>query len=162
MWFCMICRVAIRVVKGGLEAEDPRSDDEDEMEVEDELEEDIETEYYYNDKLTQASQLPLATHTKIPVSSSNFGSRNPSPNPNLVSTTTFEASSEAPLEEEVGVESINFKNRRIRSPSRLPVSSKSGGQRAGGKKSSSSGVHIPGGIARKELLDRIGCERPIE
>jgi acyl-CoA-dependent ceramide synthase len=40
MWFAMICRVAIRVLKGG-EADDVRSDDEEEADEEDELDEKI-------------------------------------------------------------------------------------------------------------------------
>lgn len=123
MWFFLICRVAIGVIRGGREADDPRSDDEDGDE-EDEYEDEEEgTEQHH----------PLIFDKK--------------PNPNI---------SLAPLEEEVGVESIyNLKSRRRSSSWAKRHHNYS-------KSPSSSGVHIPGNIARKELLDRIGCDKPID
>jgi very-long-chain ceramide synthase len=53
-----------------------------------------------------------------------------------------------PLEEEVGVESLNFKEWEARS---------------GGKTtSSSSGLSLPGHSEYKELLNRVGCEKQID
>ncbi|CAI6308651.1 unnamed protein product [Periconia digitata] len=52
-----------------------------------------------------------------------------------------------PVEQEVGVESLTFSKRRERS------SRSSGSSRA-------SGISIPGHVDRKELLGRIGCDKP--
>lgn len=53
----------------------------------------------------------------------------------------------APVEQEVGVEALTFSKRRERS------SRSSGSSRA-------SGISIPGHVDRKELLGRIGCDKP--
>ncbi|KAI0841333.1 longevity assurance proteins LAG1/LAC1 [Hypoxylon sp. FL0890] len=95
MWFVLIIRVAIRVLKGD-NADDVRSDEEDEVEVEEESE-----------------------HEKLQM-----------------------------LEEEVGVESINFEVWK---------------RRTGVKEASrSSALALPGHSDRKELLNRIGCEKQID
>lgn len=96
-WFCMIIKVAARVIRGD-GADDTRSDDEG-MEEEEEEEE-------------------------------------------------FEYEEAQPLEEEVGVESIDLK----------------GWERRTGVKrgASSSGVSLPGHSDRKELLGRIGCEKQVD
>lgn len=92
VWFTMIVRVAMKVLRGD-GAEDSRSDDEGEEEEE---------EFIY----------------------------------------------EEALEEEVGVEDIDFKNWERRT----------GVKRQG----ASSGVSLPGHSDRKELLGRIGCEKQVE
>jgi len=105
LWFAMILRVAIRVLRGG-DADDVRSDDEGEEELE-----------FEDDHLS-----------------------------------TFEAVEEVallPYEEEVGVESINLKG-RISNASRYKKGA-----------STSSGVSLPGHSDRKELLGRIGCDKPV-
>ncbi|KAI6089143.1 longevity assurance proteins LAG1/LAC1 [Hypoxylon rubiginosum] len=94
-WFCMIIKVALRVLKGD-GADDTRSDDEAEEEEEEE----------------------------------------------------FEYEEAQPLEEEVGVESIDLKGWERRS-----------GVKRG---ASSSGVSLPGHSDRKELLGRIGCEKQMD
>ncbi|KAF2807258.1 longevity assurance proteins LAG1/LAC1 [Mytilinidion resinicola] len=60
-----------------------------------------------------------------------------------------------PLEEEVGVESLTFVRRN--SPGVLNYKRSSAG-RGGGNRS--SGISIPGHGDRKELLGRIGCDKP--
>jgi acyl-CoA-dependent ceramide synthase len=60
----------------------------------------------------------------------------------------FEYEEPQPFEEEVGVEDINFKSWE---------------RRTGGKTGASpSGVRLSGNSARKELLNRIGCEQQID
>lgn len=114
MWFWMIIKVAIRVLKGG-DADDIRSDDEGE--AEEELGGDDDRE---------------------------FG----------VEVQTEEKKELLPFEEEVGVESINFKGR-------------ANGNGVGGKRyrkgaSSATGVSIAGhSVDRKELLGRIGCDKGV-
>jgi acyl-CoA-dependent ceramide synthase len=103
MWFCLIVKVAVKVLKGG-QADDVRSDDESE-EVE-------ETAPLHLEKLDPIEIMPL--------------------------------------EEEVGVESINLKGRTSSSSKRYKKST-----------SSTSGVTLPGHSDRKELLGRIGCERGV-
>lgn len=103
LWFWLIVRVAVKVIRGG-EPEDPRSDDEDE-------EEDEDTEPVIYEKLEPIEVIPL--------------------------------------EEEVGVESINLKGRTASS------------KRYKKSVSSSSGVTLPGHSDRKELLGRIGCDKGI-
>ena len=51
-----------------------------------------------------------------------------------------------PLEQEVGVEELNLKNWERRTGMKRPASS--------------SGVSLPGHSDRKELLGRIGCDKP--
>lgn len=118
MWFFLICRVAVSVIKGGREANDPRSDDEEELE-----------DAYDEAEIEQQNPLVFAKHATANITL-------------------------APLEEEVGVESINLTSRRR--------SSSWAKRHYNSKSPSSSGVHIPGNIARKELLDRIGCDKPID
>jgi very-long-chain ceramide synthase len=101
MWFWMICRVAAKVLSGG-QAEDTRSDDEDE------------NDYEENEPPTFRKLDPIEV---------------------------------APLEEEVGVESISLKGRTAASKRYKKTSS------------SSSGVMLPGHSDRKELLGRIGCDK---
>jgi acyl-CoA-dependent ceramide synthase len=60
----------------------------------------------------------------------------------------FEYEEAQPLEEEVGVEAIDLKGWERRT----------GVQRA----ASTSGVSLPGHSDRKELLNRIGCEKQID
>lgn len=106
IWFGMIIRVALKVLKGG-EAEDSRSDvegSEEEGDGADECWENIRT---------------------------------------CVESRPFEV---PPLEEEVGVESINLVTHKS-SPSRKF-------RKVG---SAASGVHLPSD--RKELLGRIGCDK---
>ncbi|KAH7316699.1 TLC domain-containing protein [Stachybotrys elegans] len=99
LWFTMIVRVVIKVLRGD-SAEDVRSDDEDEVEEADEVEED----FVYEEA--------------------------------------------QPLEEEVGVESLDLKGWERRSGLK--------------RQASSSGVSLPGHSDRKELLGRIGCEKQVD
>lgn len=93
VWFTMIVRVAMKVLRGD-GAEDSRSDDEEEEEEEE--------EFIY----------------------------------------------EAALEEDVGVEALDFKNWERRSGIK--------------RQANSSGVSLPGHSDRKELLGRIGCEKQVD
>ncbi|TQV97968.1 hypothetical protein V2A60_006326 [Cordyceps javanica] len=93
VWFTMIIRVAVKVLRGD-GAEDSRSDDEDE-------EEEV-AEFVY----------------------------------------------EEALEEDVGVEALDFKSWERRSGIR--------------RQANSSGVSLPGHSDRKELLGRIGCDKQVE
>jgi acyl-CoA-dependent ceramide synthase len=101
MWFWMIVRIAIKVLRGA-EADDIRSDDDD-GEVEEAADNDIEELY---------------------------------------------AEPPPPYEEEVGVESLNLKGR----------TSNASRNRYRKSTSSTSGVSLPD---RKELLGRIGCDKPL-
>lgn len=92
VWFTMIIRVAMKVLRGD-GAEDSRSDDEEEEEEE---------EFIY----------------------------------------------EEALEEDVGVESLDFKSWERRSGIK--------------RQANSSGVSLPGHSDRKELLGRIGCEKQVD
>lgn len=92
MWFALIVRVAIRVIKGS-GAEDVRSDSEMEEEV-------------------------------------------------------VEHARSEPIEQEVGVEGIDLKQWERRT----------GSKRA----TNSTGITLPGHSDRKELLNRIGCEKQID
>ncbi|KAJ6790111.1 hypothetical protein PWT90_05642 [Aphanocladium album] len=94
VWFTMIVRVAMKVLRGD-GAEDSRSDDEEEEEEEEE-------EFIY----------------------------------------------EEALEEDVGVEALDFKSWERRSGIK--------------RQANSSGVSLPGHSDRKELLGRIGCEKQVE
>ena len=60
----------------------------------------------------------------------------------------------APVEEDVGVESLTFTRRT--SPG-IRAFKRSGGRGGGGM---ASGISIPGHGDRKELLGRIGCDKP--
>lgn len=93
IWFTMIVRIAMKVLRGD-GAEDSRSDDE-----EDEEEEELEEEFIY----------------------------------------------EEALEENVGVEALDFKSWERRSGIK--------------RQANSSGVSLPGHSDRKELLGRIGCDK---
>lgn len=109
LWFCMIMKIVIQVVRGN-SADDVRSDDEgDDEEIED-----VKTGYE-------------AQHVQA-----------------------------VPLEEEVGVESLNFSTRRTASASGVAAVRKSKSQRS----TRSSGISIPGHGDHKELLGRIGCDKP--
>lgn len=105
MWFFMIMRVAITVLKGAA-ADDVRSDDEEDEE--DQVDEKI--------------------------------------------IRTIEELGEAPppYEEEVGVESINFKRHSMANTHRKNRKSSS---------SSASGISLP--HDKKELLGRIGCDKGV-
>lgn len=108
MWFGMIIRVALVVLKGG-EAEDSRSDDEDS---------DGEAEIEEKGSWEKIKTCREARPIEVP----------------------------PPLEEVVGVESINILPRKA---SRGRTYRKMG--------STASGVHLPSD--RKELLGRIGCDK---
>lgn len=112
IWFGMIVRVALKVLKGG-EAEDSRSDDEESDEAE-----------------------PNEASKK-----SHFQSV-----PQRNGSTKHESFDLSPLEEEVGVESINLISRN-----------KSPNNRYRKVGSTTSGVHLPSDS--KELLGRIGCDK---
>ena len=106
MWFTMIVKVAVNVLRGG-QADDIRSDDEGDNEEEEEI----------TEKLIHAMEVQIDD---------------------------FEEPQ--PFEEEVGVEAINLKGRTWNT-----------------RKSTShaSGVSLPGHSDRKELLGRIGCDKPV-
>ncbi|KAL8834296.1 MAG: hypothetical protein Q9176_007574 [Flavoplaca citrina] len=112
IWFGMIVRVALKVLKGG-EAEDSRSDDEESDEA-------------------HPNEASEKSHSQ-PGSQRNGSTKHQS----------FESS---PLEEEVGVESIN-----------LILRNKSPNNRYRKVGSTTSGVHLPSDS--KELLGRIGCDK---
>jgi very-long-chain ceramide synthase len=99
MWFWLIVKVALKVVRGG-QADDVRSDDEgeDEEEEHEVFEEELQ-----------------------------------------------------PIEEEVGVESINLKG-RVSNASKTRYTKSA---------SSATGVSLPGHSDRKELLGRIGCDKGV-
>ncbi|KAL8694129.1 MAG: hypothetical protein Q9218_001182 [Villophora microphyllina] len=113
IWFVMIIRVALKVLRGG-EAEDSRSDDE-------------------------ASDEDAEVETKKEEEKVGHGQ-------NGKAYTNLRPIEVPPVEEEVGVESINMiprktsHNRKYRKVS-----------------STASGVHLPSD--RKELLGRIGCDK---
>ncbi len=96
MWFSLIIKVALRVLKGG-SSDDPRSDDEEDVE-------EVEEIVYEEAK---------------------------------------------PLEQEVGVDELNLKNWERRSGVKRPAGA-------------TTSVSLPGHSDRKELLNRIGCEKQIE
>lgn len=110
IWFGMILRVAIKVIKGN-NADDSRSDEEDEeMEADERILESIETA---GENMTEKGYSESARF----------------------------------IEEDVGVNAINFKGRA--SPAR----------RIRKGPASASGVTLPGHSDRKELLGRIGCDK---
>lgn len=120
MWFGMIVRVAVRVLSGA-GADDTRSDDE-EGEDEDIAEgPDDETD----GQGPKSTPKPGADKASVPVQLS------------------------APIEQTVGVDGLNLRQRRSspRYRSRKP------GSHAGG-------LSIAGHSDRKELLGRIGCDKP--
>lgn len=104
VWFSMIVKVAVKVLKGG-QADDTRSEDEEEEEAEEEID-------------------------------SEQGKK-------------IEPKSLQPLEEEVGVESLNLRNRTS-----LATSQKQHQKSSGGSYASGAGM-----ASKKQLLDRIGCEK---
>lgn len=109
LWFYMIVKVVVNVVRGN-SADDVRSDDEgDDEEIED-----VKTGY-------EAQLLPAA-----------------------------------PLEQEVGVESLNFATRKSANANGAAAVRRSKNQRS----TRSSGISIPGHGDHKELLGRIGCDKP--
>lgn len=105
MWFIMIIRVAWNVIKGH-GADDSRSDDEEDADV-DEVDENV----------------PLKAEIPPPVAA-------------------------PPIEQTVGVEGLNL--RRRAGP--MFTSRRGGGP--------TSGISIPGHADKKELLGRIGCDKP--
>lgn len=130
IWFGMICRVAYGVLSGK-GANDTRSDDEGE---DDEEEEEPETEDADAKIIDFAHKEPELTLR------------------------------DQPLEEEVGVEELRFSNVKRASSSHK----KSNGGGSGGassvparrSKGRASGISIPGHGDHKELLGRIGCDKP--
>lgn len=112
LWFYMIVKVVVNVVRGN-SADDVRSDDEgDDEEIEEEMER-VKTGYE-------------AQHAPAP-----------------------------PLEQEVGVEALNFTTRKS-NPNGAASVRRSKNQRS----TRSSGISIPGHGDHKELLGRIGCDKP--
>lgn len=109
LWFYMIIKVVVNVVRGNA-ADDVRSDDEgDDEEIED----------------VKTGHEP--GHVAAP-----------------------------PLEEEVGVESLNFTTRKGSNANGASAVRRSKIQRS----TRSSGISIPGHGDHKELLGRIGCDKP--
>ncbi|TLS21729.1 uncharacterized protein PpBr36_09496 [Pyricularia pennisetigena] len=121
VWLVAIFRVAVKVLRG-TGAEDTRSDDEED-------EEDIEA-----DGMTYQK-----TGATLTDAVAGRGGK----------TTRSDDDNDEPIEEEVGVEDIDFKG---------------WGRRSGIKRqaSSATGVSLPGHSDRKELLGRIGCEKQVE
>lgn len=136
MWFAMICRVAWGVIKGE-GAGDSRSDDEEEDEVEagvdEEVKAPIKSGARHQESKAQAA-VDAATE-KTPVCAAP------------VSMKPIEV--EVPQEEYVGVEELNL--RRRGSPRYAGKSRKS---------AAGSGLAFTGHSDRKELLGRIGCDKP--
>jgi acyl-CoA-dependent ceramide synthase len=108
VWFSMIVRVAINVLRGG-EADDVRSDDEGDAVEEEEI----------HEKLVHAMEDRIE-----------------------------EFDEPQPFEEEVGVEAINLRGRTSNARYRKSANH-------------ASGVSLPGHSDRKELLGRIGCDKPV-
>ena len=107
MWFAMIVKVALNVLRGGV-ADDLRSDDEgdaDEKEIHGRL------IHAMDDRIDEFKE-------------------------------------PQPIEEEVGIEEINLKSRASNARYRKSASH-------------ASGVSLPGHSDRKELLGRIGCDKPV-
>ena len=119
IWFGMVIRVAVRVLRGG-EADDTRSDDEGE---EDETEDPID-----NDEM-----VPKWEKADLEMTPSHHR----------------ENLHELPIEEVVGAEELSFTSHRQSPPRRF--------RKAGGM---ASGVNLHSD--RKELLGRIGCDKPPE
>ncbi|KAI9889583.1 MAG: sphingosine N-acyltransferase lag1 [Vezdaea aestivalis] len=113
MWYWMIVRVAWKILKGQ-NADDSRSDDEDEDEGAEE-----------GEKYVEEARKPLM------MAEGEKFMRIPTP----------------PLEEEVGVEEIDFKGRAASA------------RKARKGQASASGVTLPGHSDKKELLGRIGCDK---
>lgn len=111
MWFATIASIVYKVVRGE-NAEDARSDDEDEGEVEGE--------------------------TTVVINVAKSG-----------------VEFAAPVEQEVGVEAINFTRKSSPSGGVRPYKKQT--RRSSGR---ASGISIPGHGDRKELLGRIGCDKP--
>lgn len=134
LWFYMIIRVAITVLSGK-PADDSRSDDEDD---EEDIVEDLEVDH------PQWNGRPPAPAVLAGKQTDSKSKR----------TVTPPAANMVAYEEEVGVEGLNFARRNSRRSS--PTSSR-------GKtyKSRASGISIPGHSDRKELLGRIGCDKPV-
>lgn len=107
LWFCMIIKVVMQVIRGN-SADDVRSDDEDEGE-----------EVEGKNTIDQVK-------------------------------TGYEA---APLEHEVGVEALNFATRKN-------TNTNGSARRVKKQTSRASGISIPGHGDHKELLGRIGCDKP--
>lgn len=122
VWLVAIFRVAIKVLRG-TGAEDTRSDDEEDEE------EDIEADGVTYQK----------TGATLKDAVAGRGGK----------TTLSDDDNDEPIEEEVGVEDIDFKG---------------WGRRSGVKRqaSSATGVSLPGHSDRKELLGRIGCEKQVD
>ncbi|KAF1953439.1 longevity-assurance protein-like protein [Byssothecium circinans] len=114
LWFVMIVKVVYKVVRGQ-NADDVRSDDEDEGEEVDE------------DAMERE-------RVSGPINSVKGGAEWMGPG--------------TPMEQEVGVEALSFSKRRERA-----AHQRSSAARA-------SGISIPGHGDRKELLGRIGCDKP--
>jgi acyl-CoA-dependent ceramide synthase len=108
MWFAMIVKVALNVLRGG-EADDVRSDDEGDADEEEEI----------HKKLIHAMEDQID-----------------------------EFEEPQPIEEEVGIEEINLKGRTSNARYRKSANH-------------ASGVSLPGHSDRKELLGRIGCDKPV-
>jgi acyl-CoA-dependent ceramide synthase len=121
IWFYTICKIVWKVLSGQ-SAEDARSDDEGDEELDD-----VETQAEIN-------------NINHPISG-------------IKSSHDWPAAT--PVEEEVGVEALNFSSRRgsVRGYKR---------GRARSSTSRSSAISIPGHGDRKELLGRIGCDKPLD
>lgn len=113
LWFFMIVRVLVNVVRGNA-ADDVRSDDEGE-------------DQESNDQLECVKTGYEAQHGQP-----------------------------APLEQEVGVEAINFATRKSNVAGVASSVRRSKTQRT----TRASGISIPGHGDHKELLGRIGCDKP--
>ncbi|KZF22973.1 LAG1-domain-containing protein [Xylona heveae TC161] len=179
VWFGMIIGVAVRVLRGG-SAEDSRSDDEGEAEI-DEEEASIQ---YADGKKTISTKTAM---DGLPVTDEKGHDRMPAGSMVSAASHTHE---QPLLEQEVGVEDLHFRGRRygssstssasniarlgtksssssssiVSSSANTPSLSASSSSSSSSSGASSSGVTLPAAVGghsldRKELLGRIGCDK---
>ncbi|GAB7356950.1 hypothetical protein MBLNU459_g7793t1 [Dothideomycetes sp. NU459] len=136
VWFGMICRVAYRVLSGK-GADDTRSDDEGDEELDEGGDEE--------------AAAAAASRDLFDDQAMDFAQKEPELA--LRNNQPF-------LEEEVGVEDLRFTNTRRTSASKRSASGGSSAAPARRSKGRASGISIPGHGDHKELLGRIGCDKP--
>lgn len=166
IWFGMVLRVAWRVL-GGKAAEDSRSDDEGEVEYE---EVEIDDEMGEESEMLDADEDGTCLDEKSAGMSGAFSAKGvsylatnsspPSPShssPSSASPSPAPSSSKEedvrPVEVEVGGEDIGLGKKGKRARAAAAARRKRQTARA-------SGISIPGHGDRKELLGRIGCDKP--
>lgn len=132
IWFGMICRVAYGVLCGR-GAEDSRSDDEGDEDEDEEIENQFADDKIIDFVAQKEPELALLR--------------------------------DQPLEEEVGVEELRFNNIKKKGANGVAVAAAAAAAAsstvpARRSKGRASGISIPGHGDHKELLGRIGCDKP--